>query len=532
MTIIAKSPFHPPTEKTDCMIANASRSRHIKADYLQGNPELKPFYKYPIQNPDFGQIIKDKNFSSENRNTLVQALRSQYKGFDLSEKLKYNIDALLDDHTYTVTTGHQLGLMGGPLFTLYKILSTIRLAEWINDQYDDSYVVPVFWIHTEDHDFEEINHFFEGFGKKKSYPGKFDSATGFHILEESIRSLIPENFDGKLAEAWQPNQSLAVAMRRFFHDLLGHEGLVILDPMDKGLKEIMRPVIQEEVFHELAHNKVGELSEELEKAGYKLQVHPRGINMFYLDAQGRNRIEWNGSEFVAVDRELTWSREEMQALINNEPEKFSPNVCLRPLYQEMILPNLAYFGGWGELSYWVQLKSLFEKMEVNFPMLLPRFSATLFSEKYLSTWKELGFEKEDILRDTHDLFKEFIPKLWDDSQFNSLVAEMLETQQRLEEYIKQDISSTLARSAAALKVKTENFTDNLYKKAHRILRHKHPQPFEKIREIKRAINPDRMVQERIWSLAVVDGDLKEFVKWLKPHVNPLDFEHQVLVLNE
>lgn len=491
---------------------------------------MKPFYQYNPVDPPFDQIIADKSFSHEKRERLCQVLEEQYRDFDLPPTLRTNLDLLQNEDTYTITTGHQLGLMGGPLFTVYKVLSTISLSAQLKGLFPDKNFVPVFWIHTEDHDFEEINHYYKSFGEKKTYTGKFESATGWHVLDESILELIPENFDEGLRAAWQPGRSLAEAYRAFFHELMGEAGLVILDASHPRLKLSFQSILEREVFGKLAYKTVSKTSEELEAAGYKLQINPREINLFYLDEEGRNRIESFEGGFRALDRDLFWSEAEMRQLIADHPEKFSPNVSLRPLYQELILPNLAYFGGWGELSYWVQLKGLFEEAGENFPLLLPRMSATLFPEKLAEEWRDLGLNLADITKNQALINKEVVAKLWDDGEFQQLRAEVLEAITKLEGYIREEISTTLAHAAQALGTKSGRFMDNLHKKAHRVIRNDNPKLFEKIVEIKSQVNPDRLVQERIWSLASLPMNPRHFVRWMRELCSPRVLFHKILVL--
>ncbi len=512
------------------MTSNPSTHRQIKADYLSGHEALRPFYSYPLTDPDFAAIMADKKFFQEKRKLLHASLLEQYEGYELPDLLRDNIDALLNDNSYTLTTGHQLGLMGGPLFTVYKVLSIIRLSEKLNQKFPQKRVIPVFWIHTEDHDFEEINHFYEDFGRKHTYRGDFASATGLHRLEPEIRSLIPDNFGENLRQAWQEGASMAQAYRQFFHELMGKYGLVILDAAQPSLKAIFSPIFEKEVFHQISFRAVQEQSESLEAAGYKLQVHPREINLFYLDEKGRNRIEEAEGGFRVLDRDMFWEKEEMRKLLWERPEQFSPNVSLRPLYQESILPNLAYIGGWGELSYWMQLKGVFEAVGENFPLLLPRFSATLFPELLWQEWRDLGLEAEDIRKSRAEIFKEYTPRLWDGSSFLARQEEILDSIVELKHYIHGEISKTLSRSAEALEVKTRHFIENLHKKADRVIRHKHSKVFDRIHEIKAEVNPDQAVQERVWSLAALHGSPDEFVEWLKPQCDPLLLEHKILIL--
>ncbi|MEL6131957.1 MAG: bacillithiol biosynthesis cysteine-adding enzyme BshC [Bacteroidota bacterium] len=480
--------------------ASPSLHRDIKTDYLQGADSLRPFYQYPLQDTPFAQVIQDKAFPPHRREALYQALQEQYEGYTLSPKLKSNLDKLRDMQTYTLTTGHQLGLMGGPLFTVYKVMSTIWLAEHLQEVYPDKHFVPVFWIHTEDHDFEEINHYYTAFGQKHTYPGKFSSATGMHILEDTIRPLIPAHWPQELQDCWAPGQTLAQAYRRFYHALMNQYGLVILDASHPLLKAQFTEVLKGEVESAQAFHQVNQTSEHLAAAGYKRQIHPREINLFYLDSEGRNRIDIEGDQYVALDRTLRWSRAELLQLMEAQPEKFSPNVSLRPLYQEMILPNLAYFGGWGELSYWLQLKGIFATFGENFPAVLPRFSATIWTQEMTQQWQALGFHPSDIRRPLHRLYDAYMPQVWKDDTFRALEEEIYEKLEAMRQYIESDISPTLAKSAAALRVKSGKYLSRMHHKAYKVKRNRFPQAFQQIEDIKvlsawmlqRGTNPKRL----------------------------------------
>ncbi|RMG58790.1 MAG: bacillithiol biosynthesis BshC [Bacteroidetes bacterium] len=223
----------------------------------------------------------------------------------------------------------------------------------------------------------------------------------------------------------------------------------------------------------------------------------------------------------------------MQALVEAHPERFSPNVSLRPLYQEMILPNLAYFGGWGELSYWLQLKGVFDHFGVAFPAVLPRFSATLFRPEQARAWTEMGFELPELQQPLHALYRTYMPQVWDDTEFKALESELLAQVARLEAYIAEQLSPTLARSAKALEVKNARYLSNLHKKAQRVVRHQQPAAFRQIEALKQAIQPDGTVQERVLSLPALapDYDPADLIAELYPQVDPLDFAHRYLILD-
>ena len=194
--------------------------RNLKQDYLTGEATLKPFYHYSVQNPDFPQMIAQKQFDPEMRKILVSHLLAQYAGLEEATNVFQNIHLLAKENTFTITTGHQLCLFGGPLFTLYKVLSVVSLTETLNTQYPDFQFVPVFWIHGEDHDFEEVNHFYEDYQTKKTYSGAFDGNVGKHPIESSLESLIPEHFPEPLKAAYKTGKTWTKAYFDFFHELL------------------------------------------------------------------------------------------------------------------------------------------------------------------------------------------------------------------------------------------------------------------------------------------------------------------------
>ena len=507
-------------------------TRNLKNDYLTGATSLREYYQYPISSPDFRQIIENKAKEDIDRKLLQEVIRDQYKGLPEFDLVNKHIDLLGKKNTFTVTTGHQLVMFGGPLFTTYKVLSTIKLAKDLSEQFPEYNVVPIFWIHTEDHDFEEINHFYTSFAEKRTYQGQFQSKVGNHILEESILDIAPEHFAENLKKCFRPGISLASAYREFMHQLFGPYGVVMLDADDARLKSRFSKVISEEIHNSVAFNQVNQTSSNLSTAGYKLQIAPREINLFYLDQDGRNRIVANDSGFEAVDRNIKWTTPEIDELISNHPEHISPNVSLRPLYQEFILPNLTYFGGWGELSYWLQLKGVFDHFNVNFPLLLPRMSATLFTREQMDAWTNMGFQPTDLSHSVHELYRKYMTNIWDSSEYQQLRQSITAEIEKLRAYTESQIAETLSRSVDAQKTKMTNFFGNFEKKIHRVIRSSNPAPFKEIDKVKNQIQPDRMVQERVLSLgAFANFQPEEIISAAWNNCSPLDFTHRYIILD-
>ena len=340
-------------------------------DYVNGKESLKPFYRFEPDLNGFEQIIKERKFPQRNREVLVEALRRQYYDLPKSELLQKNIDLLKEENTFTVTTGHQLNLFTGPLYFIYKILTVINTCDRLKKAFPDYHFVPLYWMASEDHDFEEINHFHWG---EKTYRWESNqkgpvgqmALSGFEDFLDSL----PEKVS-VFEKAYRESKTLAAACQCYVNALFGDLGLIALDPDNKSLKNLFRSVIKEEVIEQEAKNLVEKTNKELLGIGYSSQAFAREINFFYIDDQSRDRLIQKEDEFCVQNSEIAFSKDEILDEIQNYPESFSPNVIMRPLYQETILPNIGYAGGPTEIAYWLQLKSVFEHHDINFPILIP-----------------------------------------------------------------------------------------------------------------------------------------------------------------
>lgn len=380
-------------------------------DYIDEKKELKPFYNRFPSLENFKEQIKEKqqSFSTASRDVLYKSLTTQYKGFEVSENTTSNILLLKKDTTFTVVTGHQLNLFTGPLYFLYKIISTINLTKELQEAYPEYNFVPIYWMATEDHDFDEINYFNFN-GKKLQWNKDVSGAVGnIHTqdLEEVFKTFSQEMDDDNnnatilkewFAKAYLEHENLTDATRYLANKLFGAYGLVIVDGDDHELKKQLVPFVKKDIFENASFNKVTETISQLEEGSndYGIQVNPREINYFYLADGVRERIIEKEGIYFVNDTELQFSKEEIIKEIHDYPERFSPNVIARPLYQEVILPNLCYIGGGGEIAYWLELKSSFEAMEVPFPMLLLRNSALVITEKQSDKLKKLNLSLDDV----------------------------------------------------------------------------------------------------------------------------------------
>ena len=389
---------------TDCIrYQDSGYFTPITVDYLNQKSELQSLYhRFPtVENFEKQFQEKQTQFTISSREVLVSALKKQYESVAISEATKHNISSLLEFNTFTITTGHQLNLFTGPLYFLYKIISVINLTKTLQSKYPDQNFVPVYWMATEDHDFEEINYFnFKGkkirWNKASSGPvGRLstkDLEAVFEVFEKEIGTSQNANYIKQLFEdSYLKHETLAAATRFLANELFGEYGLVILDGDDADLKREFIPFIKEELLFQKSHQEVIATIETMKS--YEIQVNPREINLFYIEDNLRERIIFENNNYKVNNTSLHFSKEELLALVEKSPEKFSPNVILRPLYQEVILPNLCYIGGGGELAYWFELKSYFDSVGVVFPILLLRNSVLLTTEKQATKADKSGIPK-------------------------------------------------------------------------------------------------------------------------------------------
>ena len=410
-------------------------------DYLDQKESLQPYYNNFPDLKGFAAQIKEKgeSFSLSTRKKLVSVLQDQYSNINASDVTLENIKSLENKDTFTVTTGHQLNLFTGPLYFLYKIVSAINLSETLAEQFPLQRFVPVYWMASEDHDFEEINYF--NFKGEKVIWNRQDGGAVGRFLLEGIEDVFA-GFSKKIGNsknaiylselferAYLNHSSLADATRYIANDLFKTYGLVILDADDQRLKNIFTPFIKDELLHQTSWKAVSNTIVNLEKQ-YKVQVNPREINLFYLTKNSRERIVENQGQYFIQNTDLVFSEDEILEELESHSDRFSPNVIMRPLYQEVILPNLCYIGGGGELAYWLQLKTYFETVKVSFPILLLRNSVQILSKTQVKKLHNLNISFEEIFMKQHLLLAKKV-KENSDIKFSFSDASELLTQQFL-----------------------------------------------------------------------------------------------------
>lgn len=500
-------------------------------DYIDQKNNLQPFYnRFPLIE-NFQEQINDKSksFPAHHRQVLVSALQKQYAGLTCSEAVKKNIHSLSDERTFTITTGHQLNIFTGPLYFIYKIVTVINTCRELKAKFPGYDFVPVYWMASEDHDYDEIKYF-RLYGKKYTWETGQKGAVG-RFSTKGLDTLL-EQLPGDVSifrEAYLKNNRLSDAVRHYVNALFGAEGLVVIDPDNRELKSLFREVMTDDVIRCNTLKLVDNTNKQLEGSGYKTQVFCRDINFFYLDNNLRSRIEKQGDRYHVLETSLSFSEDEVRRQIEEEPEKFSPNVILRPLYQEYILPNLAYIGGPAEVVYWLQLKAVFDQHKVPFPMLMPRNFAMVVEQHVYRKFEKTELELSHLFEEKNFLFNHWVLK---HSRHNltvgherTVISDLFNALQRRGEAI----DKTLGPFVGAEGKRALNSLEKIERKLLRAEKRLQSDKLRQIESVKDALFPNGSLQERTDNFLNFYQQDKAFISGLISNFDPFDFRFNVLI---
>ena len=472
----------------------------------------------------------------------MSQLQAQYSGIETTEKVKANIDKLRQASTFTITAAHQNNLFTGPLYFIYKIVHAIKLADQLNTLYTDRHFVPVFYIGSEDADLEELNHIYLH-NEKLSWNTKQTGAVGRMKVDKELISLL-EKMQGQLSvwphgrelidllrQCYTLGRSIADASFQFVNTLFGEYGLVVLQPDNSALKAQMSLVFQDDLLNQTASSIVEKTALALEEKGYKVQANPREINLFYLEGDQRNRIEKIIDEWKVLNRFTRFNSQELLEELKQHPERFSPNVILRGLYQETILPNVAFIGGGGETAYWLQLKGLFEHYKVPFPVLVLRNSFLLMETDWANKLEKLGFNPEQLFLEEQDLMNNLVRR---ESKLPIDLDDSIKELETLYEQFRSQaslIDPTLGRHVDALKAGVLKKIHELEKKMLRAERRKFADKQNQLHRIKEHLFPNHGLQERRENLCLYYAKYgAAFISSLYAH--SLTLEQEFMILRE
>ena len=492
---------------TDCITyQNSGYFSSLMNDYLDQKSNLNSLYhRFPkLENFEDQILEKQDNFNNASRQTLVSVLKKQYLSVETSVLSKQNIENLALHNTFTVTTGHQLNLFSGPLYFLYKIISTINLTTELKAKYPTYNFVPIYWMATEDHDFEEINYFnFKGkkfrWNRESTGPVGRLSTKGLEDFFEVYAlqlgsSTNAEAIKKMFKDAYLNHDNLADATRFLANALFGNYGLVIIDADNADLKRAFIPYVKEELLHQSSHKLVLETAEKLKE--YTVQVNPREINLFYIEDNLRERIISENDKYKVNHTKFEFTEAEILELLEKHPEKFSPNVIMRPLYQEVILPNLCYIGGGGEIAYWLELKSFFDASKITFPILLLRNSVLLATEKQAKKADKLNLNWSVLFSTQENLINKKTKELSEFSiDLENLKIQLKEQFETLYKIASQTDESFIG-AVKAQEAKQNKGLENLEKRLLRAQKRKLSDILNRITDLQNELFPNQSLQER------------------------------------
>jgi bacillithiol biosynthesis cysteine-adding enzyme BshC len=531
-------------------------NHNLFLDYLYEFDNVKSFYKTNFRDKEeylktFRKVSESHDHSREQ---LVVALNDQYKSFTPSAKTLKNISALGDKKTLAVVTGQQLGILGGPLYTFYKIITAIKLSTSLSERYDDYQFVPVFWLEGDDHDFNEVreinlindnneikniaydNELLEDENKGSVGMLQFTDSlnTFFNELENNLRTT---EYTTSLVEKIKSFYSVGKTFKQSFKELLfwifDQYGLILFDPQDIKIKEILKPVFKKEITDFRMHSeKLVNVSAKLEEV-YHAQVKVRPINLFYSFEEGRHLIEPVDNEFRLKRKRKKFTQEELLATIESEPGNFSPNVLLRPICQDYVLPTVCYVGGPSEISYFAQIMPLYDFYNMTPPIIYPRSSATILEKNISSIIDKFEINLEQLLLDPEKLKKNIVDSISNssiDAIFNettgNIEKEMEQLKEKLFEYDKTLSDSTSKYTERMLRYLTE-----LKAKSMEAQSRKYETTLRQIDKVTNSVLPNSVLQERVINFIYFANKYSpDIIKHLFDELSINKFEHQIISL--
>ena len=525
-------------------------------DYLYEYENVRNFYRYDFRNKEnYLKIFKSISEKPRESATHISSiLNEQYSSSDSSELTKKNIELLSDSKTMAIVTGQQLGILGGPLYTFYKIITTIKLSRYLSERYDDYNFIPVFWLEGDDHDFNEIRSIKlpDDISKIQtiSYGKPIDEedvkqSVGLLQFDDSINMFI-ENLGKHLRETeftkslfmqihniYKPGKSFKDAFFELVHSVFDKYGLVVLNPLDDKVKKLLKPVFKKEILDFREHTeKLVYVSATLEDI-YHAQVKVKPVNLFLRVEDGRYSIEPTDNGFKLKRKRKSFSQEELLDILENEPQRFSPNVLLRPICQDYLIPTAFYVGGPSEVSYFAQILPLYEFYNLIPPVIYPRSSATIVEKNIGGILDKHSIDVADIFIDTENVKRKILNAVSEnsiDEVFNNIANQIELSFDQLKEKL-FDLDKTVADSSNRYRDKIFNSINELKSKVEKAHQKKHEVTLRQIDRAAGNLFPNNNLQEREFNfIYFVNKYSSEFISEIFNKLQINKFEHQIIDL--
>ena len=476
-------------------------------DYLAGEKSLEPFYAFKPDWEGINDAIKNRSEFPVNRTLLVDQLKKSYEGLETHQRVHQNIDALLSESTFSVCTAHQPNIFTGHLYFIYKIIHAIKLSEELNATIPNKYFVPVYFMGSEDADLNELGAVTIK-GKSYKWNTNQQGAVGRMMVDEELISFIDQfekqysndafgaEVTALLKKNYELGHSIEKATHQLLNELFGKFGLVVFLPDNGFYKNQCQAIFKEELISGFSQQLIDQ-TVQVFPDDYPIQTKGRPINLFYLKDNFRERIEKIETGYQVVNTSIRFTTEQMIEELNQYPERFSPNVILRPLLQEICLPNIAFIGGGGELAYWLELKSIFQHANVFFPVLLLRNSFTIAEKETSQLIHELDLQPHRLFLPEAELAEILIRKVSENNL--DLDQQQIQLKKLYDEIalIAGAIDATLHQHVEALHHKANKRIYYLQKKMLKAEKNKHQVLLLKLKEIKSQLFPGDSLQERV-----------------------------------
>jgi bacillithiol synthase len=525
-------------------------------DYLYDFNKVKSFYKYNFRDrEEYSRLFKSISESPRTfHEKVAEIISNQYSGRNASPKTLKNISLLKSKKTLAVVTGQQLGILGGPMYTIYKIITAVKLSKHLSERYEDYDFVPVFWLEGDDHDFEEVsnvklineNNELVTIKYTDNIPEEVNKGSvGYQKLQDTIKTFFDEfnsvtrktEFADEIIKHLTACYSSGRTFKQAFADLLfwlfDKHGLIIFDPQDKDIKNLLIPVFQKEVSDFREHTaKLVSVSATLEEI-YHAQVKVRPVNLFYNYEEGRYLIEPVENEFRLRGKRKKFTLEELKSTIDKEPENFSPNVLLRPICQDYILPTAFYVGGPSEVAYFAQVMPLYSDFQITPPVIYPRATASLVEKNISSALEKFNLKLLEIFSDPEKLKEKMVSKISDgylEEIFSKSSYELELIYDRLQEKL-FEIDKTMSDAGSKYKQNSLTSLNQLRVKALEAQKKKYETTLRQIDKITVNLYPEKNLQEReinftFYAIKYGMEILDRIFEDLEINV----FEHQVIYL--
>lgn len=508
----------------------------LLTDYLHGKLSGKGIYSHEpnLEGLAGAMAARVAKPAMVSRSELVQVFRNQYQGRQLTAAQEANLQLLLKPNTFTVTTGHQINLMTGPLYVPLKLVTAVLLCQRLKERYPTHDFVPVYWMATEDHDKDEVDHF-NLFGKRLKWEtdqqgpvGRFTWPPAQEFWEQ-----LPADFDAATVAAYNDATTWADATRSLVQHWLGESGLLALDPDDAVLKKaFVNIALADAIDH--AHQPLHHLaSQSLEQQGYRTQVNAREINLFYIGPEAggkaiRERLVKTETGYEVLNSGLTFSADSLAEAIRNEPTQWSANVVLRPLYQEAILPNIAYLGGPAEVAYWLQTKPLFDLHNIPMPVVLPRIMAQISQKSIVQRQRKLGLSFQDLLLEPNQLKALVVARQQGSNVDISVEHKLLSQAFSMLRDKAQAADPTLAAFADAQQASVLKIVDAVEKRISKAWERKHETAITQAFTLREKLLPGDAPQERHENICSYLANDPALWQTLLSELDPLSFAYHLL----